>query len=405
MSYPVLIAGGGIAGITAALELAEAGQEVILVEKEPYLGGNVSRFHTYFPKLCPPSCGLEINYRRIRSNPRVAWFTGATLTRLEGEEGNFEAILSVQPQLVNDRCTACGNCAAVCPEQRIQGPGQTAVQRAAYIPPGITFPMKYTIDETVCLKQACGKCLQVCEPGAIELEATPGEIRKRVRAVIVATGWQLYDASRLENYRYRDEPDVVTNLEFEQILENAHREQHELTRPSDGRFPERIAFIQCAGSRDLHHLPYCSSVCCSASIKHVLTLAEKFPRVTSEVFYIDLRLTGRNEKLLTRVEKHRNITLTKGKVGKITRNSAEGLVLEVEDVSCSMRRSSPFDMVVLAMGIVPNHLPLGLPVNADGFYLPDGSGRIVPAGSSKRPMDVASTVRDATSAALKTMQG
>lgn len=404
MNHPVLILGGGIGGITAALELAEAGKEVVLVEKEPYLGGNVSRFLNYFPKLCPPSCGLEINYRRIRDNPRINYLTGTTVSHLEGSMGNFEVTLLREPQLINDNCTACGKCAGICPVQRPGGMGAGFDQKAAYIREGIPFPLRYTIDGDICQKEACGKCLEVCDSQAIVLNAEPVEMIRKVHAIIIATGWQLYDASRLENYRYQEDPDVLTNLEFEHLLSATVSDQRTLARPSDGHIPERIAFIQCAGSRDEHHLSYCSAVCCSATIKHVLTLAEHHPGISTEIFYIDLRLTGRNEVLLRKVEAQKSIRLTKGKAGRISREpDGKKLLIEVEDVMSGSRRVDSFDLVVLAAGLVPNPVPLGLKTGPEGFYVAGQQQGIVPAGSCKRPMDVATTVRDATGAVLKTM--
>lgn len=405
MNFPTLIIGGGISGITAAVELAEAGQEVVLIEKEPYLGGNVSRFNNYFPKLCPPACGLEINYRRIRSNPRISYYTGAEVRQIEGSEGDFRVIISVEARLINNMCTSCGKCAEVCPEKRTPVPGRDPEEKAAYIPGGLAFPMKYTIDPEVCKKDACAKCLEVCDYDAIQLEAKPAEIEIQVKKIIVATGWKLYDASRIENYHYSEESDVVTNLEFEHLLAACTRDHKKLARPSDGEVPRRIAFIQCAGSRDVNHLPYCSAVCCSASLKHALTIVEDDPELKTEIFYIDMRISGRNEKLLKKAQDTASITLTKGKVGRIERDQKnECLVLEVEDVMAGTRRKDSFDMVVLAAGLVPNHITENLPTNEHGFYDIEPVPGIIPAASCKRPMDVVSSVRDASAAVLKTMR-
>ena len=393
MTLQTLIIGGGISGITAAVELAEAGKEVLLIEKEPYLGGNVSGFNNYFPKLCPPACGLEINYRRIRSNPRISYYTGAEVTQISGRVGKFNVTVSLGPRLINSHCTACGKCAEVCPSL------------AAYIPGGLAFPMQYTIDANACKKMECAKCLEVCEYEAIQLDAQAEEIEIQAGKIVVATGWKLYDPSKIENYNYSNEPDVITNLEFEHLLASCTREKKKLSRPSDGKAPGRIAFIQCAGSRDHNHLLYCSAVCCSATIKHALTLAEHYPEMQSEVFYIDLRLTGRNEKLLTKAENSKQITLTKGKAGRISRpDSSDGLMIEVEDIMEGRRREDSFDMVVLAMGLEPNRIGVDLEVNEQGFFLDTQTPGIYPAATCKRPMDVASSVRDATATALKTMR-
>ncbi len=405
MSLPTLIIGGGISGITAAVELAEAGQEVVLIEKDNYLGGNVSHFNNYFPKLCPPSCGLEINYRRIRSNPRISYYTGASLKSICGSDGDYRVNIDLKPRLINNNCTSCGKCADICPELRPEKLGRTAGEKAAFIYNGLAFPMKYCIDPEVCLREACAKCMEVCDYNAIQLNASAAEVEIQAGKVIVATGWVLYDAERIENFRYNEESDVVTNLEFERMLAACTRENTKLLRPSDGKAPKRIAFIQCAGSRDINHLPYCSAVCCSASLKHALTLEAEYPETLSEIFYIDMRLSGRNERLLKQAEDKEGIILTKGKVGRILPSDQEiGLVLEVEDIASGRKRQDAYDMVVLAMGLTPAPLAMELKKNEYGFYLPEQSSGLIPTASCKRPMDVSSSVKDATASALKAMQ-
>lgn len=397
-SLPILIIGGGIGGITAALEVAETGREVILVEKAPYLGGNVTGFNNYFPKRCPPTCGLEINFRRIRSNPRITCIVGSEVTDIRGKEGDFRVQVRSVPEMINDRCTSCGKCVEVCPVER-QG------SKAVCIPEGVVFPAKYTIDPQICLGEACGKCVNVCPCDAIHLDADPSVEEYRVKCMIVATGWHLYDASRIENYHYRDEPDVITSLEFEQLLSENRMRQEKLSRPSDGKMPSRIAFIQCAGSRDLNHLPYCSAVCCSVSIKQALTLADLHPEIRTEIFYIDLRLSGRNEDMLVLARQTPSITFTRGKVGRISRDGEGGLLLEVEDMQASVRRRDPFDLVVLAAGLVPNRILPVLETGEYGFYTEKQAPGIYVAATCKRPMDVSSTVKDATASAMKAISG
>lgn len=404
MDFPTVIIGGGITGITAALELAEAGQKVVLIEKDHYLGGNVSRFNNYFPKFCPPACGLEINFRRIRSNPRISYYTGATVTRVSGSDGNFRVEIQKEASLVNSYCTACGLCAKVCPVERPLKLGRTSGEKAAYINNGLAFPMKYSIDPKSCKGEACGLCLEVCDYHAIQLDAVPEDLVLQAGKIIVATGWILYDAARIENYHYADEPDVVTNQEFERMLAACTREHKKLVRPSDGKTPKRIAFIQCAGSRDHNHLPYCSAVCCSVSLKHALTLESEYKEMEAEIFYIDLRLSGRNEKFLKEAEGKDRITLTKGKVGKVSKGGEGTLILEVEDIMKARKRDDHFDMVVLAMGLTPAPLEADSQVNEYGFYLSDQLTGMIPAACSKRPMDVSSSVKDATASALKAIQ-
>ena len=405
MSFPTLIIGGGISGITAAVELAEAGGEVILIEKDNYLGGNVARFNSYFPKLCPPSCGLEINYRRIRSNPRISYYTGASLKSICGADGDYRIKIELRPRLINNKCTSCGKCADVCPVERPAKLGRTEGEKAAYIDNGLAFPMKYCIDPDVCKREECGLCLEVCDYQAIQLDASFAEVEIQAGKVIVASGWVLYDAANLKEYHYREEPDVVSNVEFECMLAACTREGKKLGRPSDGKAPQRIAFIQCAGSRDVNHLPYCSAVCCSASLKQAISLEQEYPEIHSEIFYIDMRLAGRNEKLLKLAEGKKRIALTKGKVGRIHPPEGEkGLLLEVEDIAGGSKRLDAFDMVVLALGLKPATVAAGMKTNEFGFYLGNQPSGLIPAASCKRPMDVSSSVKDATASALKAMQ-
>lgn len=403
MTLQTIIIGGGISGITAAVELAEAGREVVLLEKEAYLGGHVSQFSSYFPKLCPPSCGLEINYRRIRSNPRITYYTGAELESIDGVDGDFSLKVALKPGMISNSCTSCGLCAEVCPEERPLKPGRTKGEKAAYINNGLSFPAKYSIDPDVCKKEACAKCLEVCDFDAIRLDALAGGMELKAGKIILALGWTPYDASKIENYSYSQEADIVTNIEFERIMAACGRENKKLTRPSDGKRPQRVAFVQCAGSRDENHLPYCSAVCCPASVKHALSLAKSDPDITSEIFYIDLRLTGRNEKLLNRAEESPSVTLTKGKVGRLEHGDG-GVFLEVEDILAGRKRKEMFDMVVLATGMVASKAPKGCSLNEAGFLQAIQRAGIYPASSCKRPMDVSTSVKDATATALKTMK-
>jgi quinone-modifying oxidoreductase subunit QmoA len=406
LKLPVLIIGGGISGITAAVELAEAGKEVVLIEKDNYLGGNVSQFNNYFPKLCPPSCGLEINYRRIRSSSRITFYTGAGVQKVCRSEEAYDVTVELSPRLINNNCTACGQCVEACPVERPYEAGRPAGEKAVYIKPDVAFPMKYCIDPGVCQGEECGKCVEHCTYDAIQLNASAAEVVIQASKIIVATGWTLYDAARMENYRYMEEADVVTNLEFEKMLAACARDKRKLTRPSDGQVPRRIAFIQCAGSRDIHHLPYCSAVCCSASLKHALTLDAAYPEIDTEIFYIDMRLSGRNEKLLTLAEGKDHLTLTKGKVGRILSSPEhKGLLLDVEDIANGNKRQAEFDLVVLAMGLTPAPVAASLEENDYGFYLDEQPSGIIPAATCKRPMDVSSAVKDATASALKAMQG
>jgi len=394
-----------MAGITAAVELAEAGRQVVLVEKEAYLGGNVVRMNNYFPKFCPPDCGLEINYRRIRSNPGIKILTRSTVENVEGMPGDFRVTINKSPGYINDYCTACGKCADVCPVERINdfnyGFDKT---RAAYLPHAMTFPFTYVIDGNACLKEACGKCLEVCDYHAINLGAEPETIHLEIDRIIISTGWKNYDAGEIKNLCY-EAPNVVTNVEFERLLDIGGPGRGTLYRPSDNKLPGKIAFVQCAGSRDDHYLPYCSAVCCSASLKHALTVSDRYPETGITIFYIDIRVAGRNEDVLVKAQKSNNIMFIKGKVGRITEKAdSRNLEVEAEDILSGRKIREEFEMVVLATGIVPNNPLIRCNRDPDGFLAMKQPEGIVAAASCKRPMDVSASVKDATSAAVQSIK-
>ena len=403
---PIVVIGGGISGVTAAVELAEAGKEVILIEEQPYLGGNVVKMNNYFPKLCPPSCGLEINLRRIRQNPRIKVFTSSTVSNISGKKGNFSLQITTSPQFVKNSCTACGECVEVCPEERPDefNYGLTKT-KAVFLPHEMAFPMKYTINEQSCKREACNRCVEVCRYNAIDFTSKEEKTEIEADAVIVATGWHNYDAGRLDTLNYHASPDIVTNVEFERLLAPNGPGQGALLRPSDNEPPKEIVFVQCAGSRDENHLPYCSAVCCSASLKHALTLQEKLPESKVKIFYIDLRVSGRNEDFLNRVKDHQNIDLVKGKVGRVEVDPvSKKLIVEAEDIMKGVKKKHEADMVILATGIVPHKFSNMVTKNEYGFLAGKQQDGIFAISCSKQPMDVSSSVKEATAAALRAIQ-
>ncbi|MFC2102279.1 FAD-dependent oxidoreductase [Bacteroidota bacterium] len=403
---PIVVIGGGISGVTAAVELAEAGREVILVEEQPYLGGNVARMNNYFPKLCPPSCGLEINFRRIRQNSRISVYPSSTVSNISGERGNFSLQITTSPQFVTNSCTACGECVDVCPEERPDQFNYSLTKtKAIFLPYEMAFPMKYTIDEDYCKREACNRCVEVCRYDAIDFGAKEEITEIDADAVIVATGWHNYDAGRLDTLSYLASPDIVTNVEFERLLAPNGPGEGALLRPSDNEPPKEIVFVQCAGSRDENHLPYCSAVCCSASLKHALTLQEKLPESKVKIFYIDLRVSGRNEDFLNRVKEHQNIDLIKGKVGRIEVDPvSKKLIVEAEDILQGMKATYQADLVVLATGIVPNRFSETAAMTEYGFLAGEQQDGIIAVSCSKQPMDVSSSVKEATAAAMKAIK-
>ena len=399
--------GGGIAGITAAVEAAEAGYEVYLVEKSPSLGGRVAQLAKYFPKLCPPYCGLEINFQRIKKEPRIRVFTLADVGTIEGRPGNFEVTVTLRPRLVNDRCTACAACVAVCPVDRPNefnfGMGTT---KAIYLPHEMAFPMKYVIDDKACLGSECAKCVDACRYDAIDLTAESRTLTLKVGAVVMATGWRPYDAARVDNLGFGTYPNVITNVMMERLAAPNGPTRGKILRPSDGGPVGSAAFIQCAGSRDTSHLGYCSSICCLASLKEITYLRQQDPAAKAYMFYIDLRTPGTYADFARRVMADPNVSAINGKVARIAEDPAtRRLTVEAEDVVRAEKITVTVDLVVLATGMAASldgsTLGAGVTLDADRFVVADDrGGAIFAAGCARGPVDVATATQEGTAAAL-----
>ncbi len=400
----ILVVGGGISGLTSALEAAEAGYEVFIVEKNPYLGGRVAQLNKYFPKICPPNCGLEINFKRIKNNPRVRFFTMAEVESVAGKPGDFDVTVKLNPRYVNQNCTACGKCVEACSMERADefnyGLGKT---KAIYLPHTFAFPMKYAIDMAAC--DRCGKCVEACTYQAVDLGMEAKTVNLKVGAIVWATGWKPYDAAKISYYGFGRHQNVITNVMLERLAALTGPTEGKILRPSDGGAPKTIAFVQCAGSRDENHLAFCSQVCCLATLKQVGYVREQYPDAKIYIFYIDIRAMGKYEDMFAKVQKDENVVFVKGKVGEITAGENGGLVLEVEDQSTGKVLFQPVDMVVLATGMEPATRACVIPGvsrDQDGFVQSEGS--VIGAGCVRKPMEVAQTVRDATGAALKAIQ-
>jgi len=405
----VLVIGGGIAGITAAVETAEVGYPVYLVEKEPSLGGRIARINQYFPKLCPPTCGMEINFTRIKGNPLVTVLTMSEVTGISGKAGAYTVTVTSRPRYVNENCTACGKCAEVC-RTTIPNPFNYGMDRikAAYLPHEMAFPMRYVLDPGITGTDDGTRCREACAYSAVDLSMVPHTFELKVASIVVATGWEPYDAARVDNLGFGKVTNVITNVMMERLAAVNGPTGGRIVRPSDGKEVRSIAFCQCAGQRDENHLPFCSGVCCLATLKQAHYVREQYPDADVYVFYIDLRAMGRNEAFLARIEADEKVRLIKGKIAKVTEDpGAKDVIVEAESIAAGSIARIQVDMVVLATGMVPSTAGCKIPIAAaaydeDGFFL-DGPG-ICGAGCVKRPLDVASSVQDATAAALKAIQ-
>ena len=407
----VCVIGGGISGMTTAIEAAEVGYEVYLIEKSPSLGGRVVQMNQYFPKLCPPQCGVEINYKRIRVNPKIRYFTLAEVEKISGTPGSFDVTIRLNPRYVTDKCTACAKCVDACPVERSSDYNYAMNKtKAIYLAHEMAFPMKYVIDDKVCMKEQCAKCVAACKYDAIELSMKPKTFKINVGSVILATGWSPYDAAKIDNLRYGIYKNVIRNVEMERLAAPNGPTKGRILRPSDKKEIKSIAFVQCAGSRDENHLAYCSSICCLASMKQATYVRSQYPDADIYIFYIDIRATGRFEDFYAKAQTDTKISFIKGKVAKITEDAAtKDLTVVAEDILSGQKIHKTVNMVVLASGMVPNgikaEMPADIVYDEFGFIVPDlQSPGIYTTGCAKKPADVASCIQDATGTALKAIQ-
>jgi len=402
----LLVIGAGIAGITAALEAAEAGAEVTLVEREAAVGGRVLRLNNYFPKMCPPSCGMEINIRRLERNPRIRVLTGARVTGAEQKDGGWAVEITSDPAFVNDKCTACGDCENACTTE-VDDPHNLGMSKAKAIrlPHPNAWPNRYVFDRATVADDEAKRIADACTYGAIDLDAAKTTETVEVGAVVVATGWKPYPLEKLEELGGGFD-DVISNVQMERFAAPAGPTGGKIVRPSSNESPSKVAFVQCAGSRDVNHLNYCSGVCCLASLKQAQYVKEQLPEAEVTMYYIDRRAPGRNEDVLLKVAAMDGVKLTKGKVGRIEEAGGK-LILHVEDVENETILEAEHDLVVLATGMVPNAVDDDLAVfsrkDDDGFVLDDMGSNVTVAGVARRPEDVAASVRDATGAAARAL--
>ena len=408
----LLVVGGGIAGMSAALEAAESGRQVILVERSPTLGGRTALLYRYFPKMCHPTCGLEINLRRLRANRNVRVLTMAEVTAVAGAAGEYEVTLKVRPRFVNERCTGCGDCAKAV-SAKVRNPYNYGLDEigAAHLPHAMAYPQRYVIDPSIVGTPEGQKAKDACRAGAVDLEMKEQTLTIHVGAVVWATGWKPYDAARIQPYGYGRFPNVITSLEFERLADPAGPTGGKLARPSDGQPAKNIAFIQCAGSRDENHLRHCSRICCMATLKQTQYVREAYPdgSAKSTVYYIDIRAIDRLEDFNAMVHADPGVRFVKSKVARIAQDAANANpVLHGVDTEGYHRYANEHDLVVLAVGMQPETdavvLPDDIVRDSSGFIEGSASGGQFAAGAASGPLDVNRAVQSATAAALRGIQ-
>jgi quinone-modifying oxidoreductase subunit QmoA len=408
----ILVVGGGISGMTAALEAAETGKRVVMVEKRPYLGGRVSQLYKYFPKLCFPTCGLEINQRRAKMNPNLDILTMAEVTGIEGRAGDYKVQVKISPRYVNQNCTGCGECAkAVSAEFDDEFNYNLGKRKGAYLPYRMAHPQRYVLDPRIIGTPDGDAAKQACKYGAVDLEMAEETLTIPCGAVIFATGWRPYDANKIQPYGYDRYPNVITNVEFERLADPLGPTGGKIQRPSDGKEAKKIAFIQCAGSRDKNHLLHCSRICCMASLKQTTYVLEAYgDQAEVNIYYIDIRSIDRFEDFYAKVKANKNVKFIKSKVASIQVNGNNGNpVLHGVDTEGYVRYAEEHDLVVLAVGMEPSldaaRLPIQIKVNLEGFIEPaPENGGVFAAGSAADALDVNRAVQHATGAALRAIQ-
>jgi heterodisulfide reductase subunit A len=419
-----VVIGAGIAGIQAALDIAQSGYEVHLIEKRPTIGGRMAQLSETFPSLDCSSCILTPKMVEASQHENIHIHTLAEVVALEGSVGSFRVTVRQHPRFVSlADCTGCGDCLPVCPEV---GPNEfdegLGARKAIYLSFPQAVPFCYTIDRETCLNESsgpliCDACRQVCEPKAIDFDQPPEDIAIEAGAVVVATGFDTLPLDHFAEYGYDRHPDIIDGLMFERLLSASGPTQGEIRRPSDGAVPKSIAFIECAGSRDPERgVPYCSRICCMYTAKHALLYEEAVEDAQAYVFYMDIRAGGKgHEEFIEQVRRDHGVIYVRGKVARIHAEDGKLSVWGV-DTLIGEQVKIDVDMVVLATAIVPSAgvkelaQRTRLPIDENGF-LSEAHPKLRPvesttagiylAGVAQAPRDISDTVAQASGAASK----
>jgi heterodisulfide reductase subunit A len=417
-----LIIGAGIAGIQAALDIADAGYSVYLVEREPSVGGRMSQLDKTFPTLDCSSCILTPKMVDVGRHPNIELMTYCEVVSVEGEGGVSRVRVRKKPRYVDmDTCIGCGSCAEACrmKERVVSRFDEGIAKRSAiYVPFPQAVPLKYTIDPTACLyltRGRCGKtflCKEACAAGAIDFEQQEEFVNLEVDAIIVATGYDLIDPQIKPEFGYGVYPQVMTGIEFERLSSASGPTMGKII--VNGKEPKDVVFIKCVGSRDPHTgVPYCSRFCCMYTAKHAHLVRDKIPDANITVFYMDVRAFGKGyEEFYDRV-KHERVTYRRGEPSEVYRRG-DRLVVLAEDTMLGRPVEVEADLVVLATAAVPRTDAqemadkLGIELSADGFFQEEHAklrpvdtqvDGVFLAGCCQGPKDIPDTVAQAKAAA------
>ena len=419
-----LIVGAGIAGISAALDLANAGFKVYMVEKQPSIGGKMSRWDKTFPTLDCSSCILTPRMAEVGAHPNIELLTLAEIEEVDGFVGNFKVKIKQQPRYVDiDKCTSCGDCSEICPvDIPAEFDAYLSYRKAIYIPFAQAVPSAYLLDMEDCLgvdAVRCGKCIEKCEAGAINYDDNVKTIELEVGTIIVATGFELFDATKKQEYGYGTFPNVVNIGEVERMLSSAGPTLGHIVRPSDLQEPKKMVYVQCVGSRDELTNRYCSRVCCMTAIKQARMIRDKMG-IEVYIFYIDLRTFGKGYEEFYEDTAAAGVTFIRGRVGEIIQDDKTNLLtVRGEDTLLGKPiQLTDVDLVVLSTGVVAPESTkkvaraLNLSLSPDGFLL-EAHPKLRPvdsfndgifvAGMAQGPKDIPDTVAQAKAAAAGAM--
>ena len=420
-----LVIGGGIAGIQTALDIADAGFEVDIVEKKPTIGGKMTQIDKTFPTLDCAACILTPKMVDCAQNEKIHIYAYSEVAAVKGFVGNFKVTIRKKARFVDTtKCTGCGLCTEKCPQKKVPNEFNLGLdtRRAIYIPFAQAVPKVATIDPDYCnmlQKGKCGVCARVCSAGAIDYTQKDELIEEEYGAIVAATGFNPIDLSQFNEFAYAQSPDVVSSLEFERLMNAAGPTGGTLLRPSDGKHPHTIVFVQCVGSRcdgAQKGKPYCSKICCMYTAKHAMLCREKYPDTEVYVFYIDVRTPGKNfDEFYRRAVEEYGVHYIKGMVGKVIPQNGV-LKVQASDLLDNRQLHIDADMVVLAAAIEPDKSARSLAtmltasMDTNDFFteahpklrpVESPTAGIFLSGACQGPKDIPETVAQAGAAAAK----